>query len=760
MTDDKQDKCLESAIAEYLRRQDRGEVVDRAQFLNAHPSCADELHEFFETMDQIEEIANNCVEEVLELPDSETPLMNAADNRDQWEGEVLPFPFGRYKVLQLLGRGGMGAVYLATDTRLDRLVALKIPQSGKQNKNQKAFERFVRESQTNVSHPNICTVYDSGIIGGLPFISMAYIQGQSLGAFTSPGNLAPHFELVSILCLVAEAMEAAHQAMIVHRDLKPGNIMVNELGHPFVMDFGLARRFDDDKPGLTSYGDIVGTPAYLSPEQLGATAAPVTFSSDIYSLGVTFYELLTGRQPFQGSLSQIVSQIMYAAPERPSRLVSDIDRGLERICLQMMAKRPIDRQASMREVSDELRLWLKQNSAKSETAEELQHLRKQIKLMNVTLFSAVGGIGILELAKLLTTDSESHAHSSREEILADDLSAHARDHDTGWHSPFETILEGHSPIERADHHFGTPEHDRAFWEGQQSHADTCAIRCQEYILQQFTGINFPENFLVNEAKQHGWYEPGHGTSMQDVGNLLELHGVAVNRFVDANVFNLANELSLGHKVIIGVDSGVLWGHNSTMDSLLDTIHRSLHLPSSADHAVVVSGIDTTDPYHPKVIISDPGDGKAVASYPLEQFLNAWEGSHFYMVATKEPAPPHLPEMVNFDYHAGHIGAIAGVPYQQFVDNFSHHVDTWEHVLEQFVGEHFFHPESHHDHSTHGDGHSNSDEHNDHHPGEYHDHHDAHHSGEDHHYDGFLDHQHDDTSHHHHNSDDDHFNWQS
>ena len=229
--------------------------------------------------------------------------------------------------------------------------------------------------------------------------------------------------------------------------------------------------------------------------------------------------------------------------------------------------------------------------------------------------------------------------------------------------------------------------------------------------------------------------------------------MAVNRYTEANVFHLANELAQGHKVIIGVDSSKLWGQNPTMDSLLDTIRGHFQLAGSADHAVVVSGIDTTDPHHVRVIISDPGDGKAVASYPLEKFLDAWEGSHFFMVATQDSAPNHVPEMVHFDYAAGHIEAIADVPYEQFVEQFADQPEALACCAEHYADEHALDidaPDFHEmpwDHQLDSTGHDyhEHDFHEDHHSD---DHHGAHDLG-DHHGDDIP--GHDDPGSHYHDS---------
>jgi serine/threonine protein kinase len=702
-----EDRHLEHAIAEYLRRLDRGEVVDRARFLEAHPSCAAGLRQYFDAMDQVERMAGPRAQGKA---DAGQPAAGQRP-RDGWEHKKFPFRFSRYDVLRRLGEGGMGTVYLAKDTHLNREVALKIPQLAAQEEDRKWLERFVREARTNFQHPNICPIYDTGIHDGQPFISMAYIKGQPLSALIMPDKLLPEKVVACLIRIVAGAMHGAHQAGVVHRDLKPGNIMIDEEEQPFVMDFGLAYRLTEDAVRLTSAGRIMGTPAYMAPEQLERNLEGVTHSADIYSLGVTFYELLTGRRPFQGTFAQLLRQIQDQPPEPPSRLRPGLHGGLEAICLRMMAKRPVDRFASMKAVTDELDRWLKENSAKSETASELHLLRQQVKKLNIMVAAEAIVLGGLELANLLAPHFSGGEQPHSE--------GHASTNNGAWHSPFEDMVPAHAPIEKADPHFGTPGHDVAFWQGQQSYADTCAVRCQEFILQQFTGVDFPEKLLVDEAKEHGWYAPGHGTSMEDVGNLLELHGVAVNRYTEANVFHLANELAQGHKVIIGVDSSVLWGNNSTMDSMLNTVQDHFGLGGGADHAVVVSGIDTTDPHHVKVIISDPGDGKAVASYPMEQFLHAWEGSHFYMVATQEPAPAHLPEMVHFDYAAGHLGSIADVPYEIFVEQFSHHADAWEHVLEQFADHHFADSTVPADHDPHGHSHSDPASH-DHHEFSAHD----------------------------------------
>jgi hypothetical protein len=231
--------------------------------------------------------------------------------------------------------------------------------------------------------------------------------------------------------------------------------------------------------------------------------------------------------------------------------------------------------------------------------------------------------------------------------------------------------------------FGTPIQDAGFWEGQQQYPDDCAIKCQQFILEQFTGAA-DEHVLVREALEHGWYMPGAGTQPQDVGKLLDLHGVSVHSYQHASIFHLAQELAEGHKVIVGVDAKELWEGNSVLEEIRDALGFA-----EANHAVVVSGIDTRDPDHIRVLVSDPGTGQAIAAYPLEQFLDAWRDSDFFLVATNEPAPPHLPEMAHFDYYLGHLPEVADYPYDEFL-TFAEHPSDWSNVVHHYVEVHVHH----------------------------------------------------------------------
>ena len=195
----------------------------------------------------------------------------------------------------------------------------------------------------------------------------------------------------------------------------------------------------------------------------------------------------------------------------------------------------------------------------------------------------------------------------------------------------------------------------------QRYGDTCAIRSQQLILRDF-GVNMLQEQLMAEAHEHGWYD-GHGTSGQNIGNLLEDHGVGVSRYENANVNDLVKALAEGKKVIVGVDGHELWGHEPPDASADD------HTPN---HALIVAGVDTKDPDDIKVILTDPGTGEVAKVYPLDDFKASWADSHNLMVVTNDP----VPGMPNFDYEAGHItGDISGQSYEEWCaqheDDFSH-----------------------------------------------------------------------------------------
>ncbi len=264
---------------------------------------------------------------------------------------ALPKQFGPYRVVRPLGRGGMGVVFLAEDTRLSRLVALKVCNVSIADK--PTLERFRREatSAAALRHPGLCPVYEFDVRDDIPYLAMAYIDGPTLADWmTSRVPLEPRTAAV-LVSKMAAAIQAAHARGVVHRDLKPGNVLL-EKNSPVIVDFGLARQTGGGA-NLTKKGAVVGTPSYMSPEQVRGDN-DIGPGCDVYALGVILYEMLTGRRPFEGPTGVVLAQILYTPVAPPSKHRPDLDRQLEAVCLKAMAKAPQARYASMTELAKAL----------------------------------------------------------------------------------------------------------------------------------------------------------------------------------------------------------------------------------------------------------------------------------------------------------------------------------------------------------------------------------------------------------------------
>src|SRR5712671_7069660 len=262
---------------------------------------------------------------------------------------------GRYLIQSELGRGAMGVVYKATDSVLERMVAVKtVNMALERDGTDKFEERFYQEARAagSLNHPNIVTVYDVGKAGDIAYIAMEFIEGEELRTLLGEGRPLPVEKAVSIAAQVAEGLAYAHQHGVVHRDIKPANIMVTPGSPVKITDFGIARMRASGE--LTQTGMMLGSPKYMSPEQVIGKRAD--HRSDIFSLGVILYEMLCGNVPFNGeNVTALMYQIVNFAPPAPSAVSPDIPELLDYIVAKMLAKALEERYQNALEVTGDLR---------------------------------------------------------------------------------------------------------------------------------------------------------------------------------------------------------------------------------------------------------------------------------------------------------------------------------------------------------------------------------------------------------------------
>ncbi len=267
--------------------------------------------------------------------------------------------FGDYELLDEIARGGMGVVWKARQSSLNREVALKMIRAGALASRDEV-ERFLREAEAaaNLQHPNIVAIHEVGEHSGQHYFSMDYVAGRDLGDLVKDGPLSPG-RAARYVKIIADAIHFAHQRGTLHRDLKPQNVLIDAADQPRITDFGLAKVMKDDS-GLTQPGVVMGSPSYMPPEQASGRHGDIGPASDVYSLGAMLYELLTGRPPFRGATAlATLRDVMEAEPVPPRRLQADIAPDLETICLKCLEKNPSTRYPSARALAEELDRFLR-----------------------------------------------------------------------------------------------------------------------------------------------------------------------------------------------------------------------------------------------------------------------------------------------------------------------------------------------------------------------------------------------------------------
>ncbi len=351
---------LYEIIGQFYEAVERGETPDQQEFVRQHPDMADALDEFFTEQDRFHRMVGPLRDVAGSgsfSPGIELPRIDGVEDVGLLPGSGARL-IGDYELLEEIARGGMGIVYKARQRSLNRLVALKmILTSRRASRDDVLRFRNEAEAVANLDHPHIIPIYEVGEHLGRGYFAMKLVDGGSLAGRLDAFATNPR-ATAETMAVVARAVHHAHQRGVLHRDLKPSNILIDVDGKPYVSDFGLAKRLEED-PELTLSGAILGSPPYMAAEQAVGRKGTVTTATDVYGLGAIFYTLMTGHPPFQGdSILETIFQVKEGAPRPPSETNRAVDRELETICLKCLSKDPQRRYASALAMAEDLERWL------------------------------------------------------------------------------------------------------------------------------------------------------------------------------------------------------------------------------------------------------------------------------------------------------------------------------------------------------------------------------------------------------------------